>query len=73
MLLITRLQQSGHVESTRTLSHLVDMKFGRFRTLGLLVKRLERGGKAEQQGLFQENDCIVRINNGDLRNIRFEQ
>lgn len=45
----------------------------RFRTLGLLVKRLERGGKAEQQGLFQENDCIVRINNGDLRNIRFEQ
>ncbi|CAB1317590.1 unnamed protein product, partial [Coregonus sp. 'balchen'] len=22
---------------------------------------------------FQENDCIVRINNGDLRNIRFEQ
>lgn len=47
--------------------------FEPFRTLGLLVKRLERGGKAEQQGLFQENDCIVRINNGDLRNIRFEQ
>ncbi|XP_029308817.1 partitioning defective 3 homolog isoform X3 [Cottoperca gobio] len=42
-------------------------------TLGLLVKRLEKGGKAEQQGLFQEDDCIVRINNGDLRNIRFEQ
>ncbi|XP_043990434.1 par-3 family cell polarity regulator alpha, b isoform X8 [Gambusia affinis] len=42
-------------------------------TLGLLVKRLERGGKAEHQGLFQENDCIIRINNGDLRNIRFEQ
>uniref|UniRef100_A0A6Q2XKZ4 PDZ domain-containing protein n=1 Tax=Esox lucius TaxID=8010 RepID=A0A6Q2XKZ4_ESOLU len=43
------------------------------RTLGLLVKRLESGGKAEQEGLFQENDCIVRINNSDLRNIRFEQ
>uniref|UniRef100_A0A8C2DSB7 PDZ domain-containing protein n=1 Tax=Cyprinus carpio TaxID=7962 RepID=A0A8C2DSB7_CYPCA len=43
------------------------------RTLGLLVKRLERGGKAEQEALFQENDCIVRINNADLRNIRFEQ
>lgn len=43
------------------------------RTLGLLVKRLERGGKAHVQGLFQENDCIVRINNGDLRNVRFEQ
>ncbi|KAK5608414.1 Partitioning defective 3 [Crenichthys baileyi] len=42
-------------------------------TLGLLVKRLERGGKAEHQGLFQENDCIIRINNGHLQNIRFEQ
>uniref|UniRef100_A0A672L4J0 Partitioning defective 3 homolog n=1 Tax=Sinocyclocheilus grahami TaxID=75366 RepID=A0A672L4J0_SINGR len=38
-----------------------------------LVKRLERGGKAERDALFQENDCIVRINNADLRNIRFEQ
>ncbi|KPP70770.1 hypothetical protein Z043_110374 [Scleropages formosus] len=47
--------------------------FNRSRTLGLLVKRLEIGGKAEEQGLFRENDCIVRINNGDLRNVRFEQ
>ncbi|KAK4827363.1 hypothetical protein QYF61_017288 [Mycteria americana] len=43
------------------------------RTLGLLVKRLEKGGKAEQENLFRENDCIVRINDGDLRNRRFEQ
>lgn len=43
------------------------------RTLGLLVKRLEKGGKAEHEGLFQENDCIVRINDSDLRNRRFEQ
>ncbi|XP_046535465.1 partitioning defective 3 homolog isoform X9 [Equus quagga] len=42
-------------------------------TLGLLVKRLEKGGKAEQENLFHENDCIVRINDGDLRNRRFEQ
>jgi len=34
---------------------------------------LEKGGKAEQEKLFHENDCIVRINNGDLRNRRFEQ
>uniref|UniRef100_A0A673C7U3 PDZ domain-containing protein n=1 Tax=Sphaeramia orbicularis TaxID=375764 RepID=A0A673C7U3_9TELE len=43
------------------------------RTQGLLVKRLERGGKAEQERLFQENDCIVKINQGDIRNLRFEQ
>ncbi|XP_034038523.1 partitioning defective 3 homolog [Thalassophryne amazonica] len=53
--------------------HVVPFSGRDRRTLGLLVKRLERGGKAEQQGLFQENDCIVCINNGDLRNIRFEQ
>ncbi|XP_026888028.2 par-3 family cell polarity regulator alpha, b isoform X3 [Electrophorus electricus] len=43
------------------------------RTLGLLVKRLEWGGRAQEQGLFQENDCIIRINNRDLCNVRFEQ
>ncbi|XP_073703196.1 par-3 family cell polarity regulator alpha, b isoform X1 [Garra rufa] len=53
--------------------HVVPFSGRDRRTLGLLVKRLERGGKADIQGLFQENDCIVRINNGDLRNVRFEQ
>lgn len=43
------------------------------RTQGLLVKRLERGGKAEQEHLFQEDDCIVKINQRDIRNLRFEQ
>ncbi|XP_051971190.1 partitioning defective 3 homolog isoform X3 [Xyrauchen texanus] len=53
--------------------HVVPFSTRDRRTLGLLVKRLEGGGKAEREALFQENDCIVRINNGDLRNIRFEQ
>ncbi|XP_027005015.1 partitioning defective 3 homolog isoform X4 [Tachysurus fulvidraco] len=53
--------------------HVVPFSSRDRRTLGLLVKRLERGGKAERESLFQENDCIVRINNSDLRNIRFEQ
>ncbi|XP_062376678.1 partitioning defective 3 homolog isoform X4 [Sardina pilchardus] len=53
--------------------HVVPFSARDRRTLGLLVKRLESGGKAEQEGLFRENDCIVRINHGDLRNIRFEQ
>ncbi|XP_053491942.1 partitioning defective 3 homolog isoform X5 [Ictalurus furcatus] len=53
--------------------HVVPFSSRDRRTLGLLVKRLERGGKAEREALFQENDCIVRINNDDLRNIRFEQ
>ncbi|KAL1006734.1 hypothetical protein UPYG_G00076090 [Umbra pygmaea] len=53
--------------------HVAPFSSSERRTLGLLVKRLESGGKAEQEALFQENDCIVRINNVDLRNIRFEQ
>ncbi|XP_008566942.1 PREDICTED: partitioning defective 3 homolog isoform X3 [Galeopterus variegatus] len=53
--------------------HVVPFSARGGRTLGLLVKRLEKGGKAEQENLFHENDCIVRINGGDLRNRRFEQ
>ncbi|XP_052548849.1 partitioning defective 3 homolog isoform X21 [Tympanuchus pallidicinctus] len=53
--------------------HVVPFSARGGRTLGLLVKRLEKGGKAEQENLFCENDCIVRINDGDLRNRRFEQ
>ncbi|XP_074049249.1 partitioning defective 3 homolog isoform X12 [Macrotis lagotis] len=53
--------------------HVVPFSARGGRTLGLLVKRLEKGGKAEQENLFHENDCIVRINDGDLRNSRFEQ
>ncbi|XP_077124644.1 partitioning defective 3 homolog isoform X24 [Ranitomeya variabilis] len=53
--------------------HVVPYSARGGRTLGLLVKRLEKGGKAEREKLFHENDCIVRINNGDLRNRRFEQ
>uniref|UniRef100_A0A3B5ASL6 Par-3 family cell polarity regulator n=1 Tax=Stegastes partitus TaxID=144197 RepID=A0A3B5ASL6_9TELE len=53
--------------------HVVPFSAQDVRTQGLLVKRLERGGKAEQERLFQENDCIVRINQGDIRNLRFEQ
>nr|XP_042714583.1 partitioning defective 3 homolog isoform X12 [Chrysemys picta bellii] len=64
----SRVEPVGHadsgLESTTNFS---------LETLGLLVKRLEKGGKAEQENLFHENDCIVRINDGDLRNRRFEQ
>uniref|UniRef100_A0A8C5GHW4 Partitioning defective 3 homolog n=1 Tax=Gouania willdenowi TaxID=441366 RepID=A0A8C5GHW4_GOUWI len=53
--------------------HVVAFSSYDVRTQGLMVKRLERGGKAEQERLFQENDCIVMINQGDIRNLRFEQ
>ncbi|XP_025755805.1 par-3 family cell polarity regulator alpha, b isoform X8 [Oreochromis niloticus] len=68
-----REEENGRIEPVGRADSIDHTAVRSLETLGLLVKRLERGGKAEQQGLFQENDCIVRINNGDLRNIRFEQ
>ncbi|KAM9712686.1 partitioning defective 3 homolog isoform 2-T2 [Menidia menidia] len=53
--------------------HVVPFGSQDVRTQGLLVKRLEAGGKAEKEHLFQENDCIVKINHEDIRNLRFEQ
>uniref|UniRef100_A0A8C2WP25 Par-3 family cell polarity regulator n=1 Tax=Cyclopterus lumpus TaxID=8103 RepID=A0A8C2WP25_CYCLU len=53
--------------------HVLPLSSQDARTQGLLVKRLEHGGKAEQERLFQENDCIVKINQGDIRHLRFEQ
>nr|XP_046227302.1 partitioning defective 3 homolog isoform X1 [Scatophagus argus] len=53
--------------------HVVPFSSQDVRTQGLLVKRLERGGKAEQEHLFKENDCIVKINQKDIRHLRFEQ
>lgn len=58
--------------SLNSLSFITDV-FLISRTLGLLVNRLEPGGKAEQERLFQESDCIVKINQADIRNLRFEQ
>ncbi|XP_041824605.1 partitioning defective 3 homolog isoform X2 [Melanotaenia boesemani] len=53
--------------------HVVPYGSQDVRTQGLLVKRLERGGKAEKERLFQENDCIIKINQTDICNLRFEQ
>ncbi|XP_054478470.1 partitioning defective 3 homolog isoform X2 [Anoplopoma fimbria] len=53
--------------------HVLPLSSHDARTQGLLVKRLERGGKAEQERLFQENDCIIKINQEDIRHLRFEQ
>uniref|UniRef100_A0A3B3CMX1 Par-3 family cell polarity regulator n=1 Tax=Oryzias melastigma TaxID=30732 RepID=A0A3B3CMX1_ORYME len=65
---IERTEPVGRADSS--LDH---SPFLSFETQGLLVRRLEPGGKTEQERLFQENDCIVKINQGDIRNLRFEQ
>uniref|UniRef100_A0A8C4DYX8 Par-3 family cell polarity regulator n=1 Tax=Dicentrarchus labrax TaxID=13489 RepID=A0A8C4DYX8_DICLA len=65
---IERIEPVGRADSSLEHSPVLNLE-----TQGLLVKRLERGGKAEQERLFKENDCIVKINQGDIRHLRFEQ
>uniref|UniRef100_A0A8C2WFJ7 Par-3 family cell polarity regulator n=1 Tax=Cyclopterus lumpus TaxID=8103 RepID=A0A8C2WFJ7_CYCLU len=71
---IKRIEPVGRADSSLEYSHVFNLAACLNDVLhGLLVKRLEHGGKAEQERLFQENDCIVKINQGDIRHLRFEQ
>ncbi|XP_028248920.1 partitioning defective 3 homolog B-like isoform X4 [Parambassis ranga] len=43
------------------------------RSLGLFIRGVEEESRSRKEGLFQENECIVRINNVDLMDKTFSQ
>ncbi|XP_053554634.1 partitioning defective 3 homolog B isoform X2 [Bombina bombina] len=43
------------------------------RTLGLYIRGVEENSRSRRDGLFQENECIVKINNVDLMDRSFPQ
>uniref|UniRef100_A0A8C2VHQ4 Par-3 family cell polarity regulator beta n=1 Tax=Chinchilla lanigera TaxID=34839 RepID=A0A8C2VHQ4_CHILA len=43
------------------------------RILGLFIRGIEENSRCKQEGLFQENECIVKINNVDLVDKTFAQ
>nr|XP_048314927.1 partitioning defective 3 homolog B isoform X3 [Myodes glareolus] len=43
------------------------------RILGLFIRGIEEHSRCKQEGLFQENECIVKINNVDLLDKTFAQ
>ncbi|XP_075872937.1 par-3 family cell polarity regulator beta a [Nelusetta ayraudi] len=43
------------------------------RTLGLHIKGIEDGGRAQREALFQEDECIVQINGAPLQDKTFAQ
>ncbi|NWJ02446.1 PAR3L protein, partial [Crypturellus undulatus] len=43
------------------------------RMLGLLIRGIEENSRSRRDGLFQENECIVRINRVDLTDKTFAQ
>ncbi|KAL1770960.1 partitioning defective 3-like B isoform X1 [Sigmodon hispidus] len=43
------------------------------RILGLFIRDIEENSRCKQEGLFQENECIVKINNVELLDKTFAQ
>ncbi|XP_004851225.1 partitioning defective 3 homolog B isoform X1 [Heterocephalus glaber] len=43
------------------------------RILGLFIRGIEGNSRCKREGLFQENECIVKINNVDLADKTFAQ
>lgn len=43
------------------------------RILGLFIRGIEENSRCKQEGLFQENECIVKINNVELLDKTFAQ
>ncbi|KAG8520955.1 Partitioning defective 3 B, partial [Galemys pyrenaicus] len=43
------------------------------RILGLFIRGIEENSRSKQEGLFHENECIVKINNVDLTDKTFAQ
>ncbi|XP_069554997.1 partitioning defective 3 homolog B isoform X2 [Brachyistius frenatus] len=43
------------------------------RSLGLFIRGVEEESRSRKEGLFQEDECIVRINNTDLMDKTFSQ
>ena len=43
------------------------------RILGLFIRGIEENSRSKREGLFHENECIVKINNVDLVDKTFAQ
>ncbi len=43
------------------------------RSLGLYIRGVEEESRSRKEGLFQEEECIVKINNTDLMDKTFSQ
>lgn len=42
-------------------------------SLGLYIRGVEEESRSRKEGLFQEDECIVKINNTDLMDKTFSQ
>lgn len=49
------------------------MHFCHIRSLGLYIRGVEEESRSRKEGLFQEDECIIKINNTDLMDKTFSQ
>lgn len=49
------------------------MRFCHVRSLGLYIRGVEEESRSRKEGLFQEDECIIKINNTDLMDKTFSQ
>lgn len=62
------LNQEYHPPWTCVLMH-----FCHIRSLGLYIRGVEEESRSRKEGLFQEDECIIKINNTDLMDKTFSQ
>lgn len=48
-------------------------RFCHVRSLGLYIRGVEEESRSRKEGLFQEDECIIKINNTDLMDKTFSQ
>lgn len=67
---------SERLQMEKQLQVIQSFSFNRnvaFRILGLFIRGIEENSRSKREGLFHENECIVKINSVDLVDKTFAQ
>lgn len=71
---VTTSYQYGRVLGMpASIDYRVLMRFCLIRSLGLYIRGVEEESRSRKEGLFQEDECIIKINNTDLMDKTFSQ
>lgn len=64
----------GHIVCAVVLKMVIEScRLASDRSLGLYIRGIEEESRSRKEGLFQEDECIIRINNTDLMDKTFSQ
>lgn len=66
-------ERSAVLSRNKTLNPIRNISLVSDRSLGLYIRGVEEESRSRKEGLFQEDECIVRINTTDLMDKTFGQ